>query len=90
MATVRIPPVLRNRTGGAREIDVQGDTVGTALGDLVAQAPDLQDQLFDDGELRRYINVYLNDQDIQYLDGVNTPVAPQDTIIILPAMAGGA
>jgi molybdopterin synthase sulfur carrier subunit len=89
MSTVRIPPVLRPRTGGAREVQVEGKTVGEVLHQLTGQYPSLEDQLFEDGQLRRYINVFLNDQDIQYLEKLDTAVAEQDTVIILPAMAGG-
>jgi molybdopterin converting factor small subunit len=89
MSRVRIPPVLRSHTGGAREIDAGGGTVGEVLSDLVEKHPALGSHLFDDGQLQRYINVYVNNQDIQYLDKLQTPVQPNDTVIILPAMAGG-
>ena len=89
MSTVRVPPVLRNQTGGAKEIEAEGATVGEVLSNLAANHPSLRDQLFQDGALQRFINVYLNDQDIQYLQKLETPVGPNDTVIILPAMAGG-
>jgi molybdopterin converting factor small subunit len=81
---------LRQQTGGAREIHVEGRTVGDVLADLANRHPALRDQLFEDGALRRYVNVYVNDQDIQYLQSLETPVHNEDTVIILPAMAGGA
>ena len=89
MATVRIPPVLRSGTGGARAIQTDGQTVGEVLQNFAAQYPSVKEQLFRDGELQRFVNVYLNDQDVQYLEKMNTPVNPNDTLIILPAMAGG-
>ena len=89
MSKVRIPPVMRSGTGGARDVEAQGSTVGEVLDNLVLQYPALGDQLYEDRQLRRFVNVYLNDQDIQYLDKLQTEVGPQDTVIILPAMAGG-
>ena len=90
MSTVRIPPVLRSSTGGEREIAVEGTSVGDALRELAARHPDTQRQLFsEEGELNRYVNVYLNDEDVRVLDGLETAVAERDTLVILPAMAGG-
>ena len=91
MSAVRIPPVLRANVGGAKQVDVSGATVGELLDGLVAAHPGLRDQLFGaDGELNRFVNVYLDGQDVRYLDGVATPVDPRDELVILPAMAGGA
>jgi sulfur-carrier protein len=90
MATVRIPPVLRPSTGGAKEVDADGENVGDILRSLADQHPDTQSQLFaDGGELNRYVNVYLNDEDVRVLDGLGTPVGEADVLVILPAMAGG-
>ena len=89
MSTVRIPPVLRKQTGGAKEVQADGGTVGEVLRHLAEEYPALQAQLFSDGQLQRYVNVYVNDQDIQYLKRLDTPVGTQDVVIILPAMAGG-
>ena len=90
MATVRIPPVLRAQTGGQSEVEAAGSTVGEVLRALTAAHPDTQDQLFGaDGDLNRYVNVYLNDEDVRVLDGLETDVADGDTVVILPAMAGG-
>jgi len=90
MSTVKIPPVLRSSTGGEREIAVEGTSVGDALRELAARHPDTQRQLFsEEGELNRYVNVYLNDEDVRVLDGLETAVAERDTLVILPAMAGG-
>ncbi len=90
MPTAKIPPVLRPRTDGQSEIAVDGATVGEVLSALAAAHPDTRGQLFaDDGELNRYVNVYLNDEDVRVLDGLETEVADSDTVVILPAMAGG-
>jgi molybdopterin synthase sulfur carrier subunit len=91
MATVRIPPVLRPKTGGQAEVEVGGGNVGDVLRSLTGDYPDTQEQLFgEDGELNRYVNVYLNDEDVRVLDGLDTAVKDGDTVVILPAMAGGA
>ena len=91
MSTIRIPPVLRANAGGNKSVEVSGATVGDVLSALVEQYPGLRSQLLtDDGELNRFENVYLNDQDIRDLQERATPVDERDTLIILPAMAGGA
>jgi MoaD family protein len=90
MPTVRIPPVLRAQTGGEAEVSAAGATVGEVLKSLASEHPGTQEQLFgEDGELNRYVNVYLNDEDVRVLDGLGTAVSESDTIVILPAMAGG-
>jgi MoaD family protein len=91
MPTVKIPPVLRAQTDGQAEVGIDGATVGEALRSLADRHPDTESQLFsDDGELNRYVNVYLNDEDVRVLDGLATSVSDADTVVILPAMAGGA
>jgi sulfur-carrier protein len=91
MPTVKIPPVLRPRTGGESEIAARGTTVGEVLASLADAHPDTRGQLFSEGgELNRYVNVYLNDEDVRVLDGLQTDVSDSDTVVILPAMAGGA
>ncbi len=91
MSTIRIPPVLRAQAGGASEVRADGSTVGEALRALTALHPDTEEQLFGaEGDLNRYVNVYLNDEDVRVLDGLETPVSEDDTIVILPAMAGGS
>ena len=91
MATIRIPPVLRPSVGGEREVDADGETVGDVLSNLVEAHPTTRDQLFgEDGDLNRYVNVYLNDEDVRVLDGLATVVTAADSLVILPAMAGGA
>jgi len=90
MATIRIPPVLRPQTGGRPEVEAAGSSVGEVLRALTAAHPDTEAQLFGpEGELNRYVNVYLNDEDVRVLDGLETAVAEGDTVIIMPAMAGG-
>jgi sulfur-carrier protein len=90
VSTVKIPPVLRSSTAGEREIEVDGGTVGDVLRALTAKHPATESQLFSEqGELNRYVNVYLNDEDVRVLDGLDTAVSELDTVMILPAMAGG-
>jgi molybdopterin synthase sulfur carrier subunit len=91
MPTVKIPPVLRPKTGGEAELALDGDTVGGVLETLAGAHPDTRSQLFSaDGELNRYVNVYLNDEDVRVLEGLDTTVGGSDTVVILPAMAGGS
>jgi MoaD family protein len=91
MATIRIPPVLRPSVGGQREVEADGATVGEVLEGLATAHPDTRSQLFSaDGQLNRYVNVYLNDEDVRVLDGLDTKVGEGDVLVILPAMAGGA
>ncbi len=90
MATIKIPPVLRPSVGGEKEVQAAGDDVGAVLTQLAEQHPATQSQLFGaDGSLNRYVNVYLNDEDVRVLDGLGTSVKDGDTLVILPAMAGG-
>jgi sulfur-carrier protein len=91
MATVRIPPVLRPAVGGERELSADGSSVGEILRAVADSHPETLSQLFAaDGGLNRYVNVYLNDEDVRVLDGLDTEVGASDTLVILPAMAGGA
>jgi sulfur-carrier protein len=90
LSTVKIPPVLRGSTGGEKEVAAEGATVGDVLRSLAERHPATQSQLFSEaGELNRYVNVYLNDEDVRVLDGLDTEVGADDTLVILPAMAGG-
>jgi len=90
MATVKIPPVLRPSVGGEKEVSADGSSVGEVLNALASAHPQTQAQLFSaEGELNRYVNVYLNDEDVRVLDGLKTAVGEGDTLVILPAMAGG-
>ena len=91
MPLIKIPVVLRASVGGEKEVQAAGDDVGAVLGRLAEQHPATQSQLFGaDGSLNRYVNVYLNDEDVRVLDGLETPVGSSDTLVILPAMAGGS
>lgn len=91
MSKVRIPPVLRTAAGGEREVAVTGGTVADVLESLYAQHPDIRAQLeSSEGQLHRFVNLYLNDEDVRMLGWLETPVADADTLTILPAMAGGA
>jgi MoaD family protein len=90
MPTVKIPPVLRAQTGGEAEFQTSGATVGDVLRSLADAHPGTSSQLFSEGgALNRYVNVYLNDEDVRVLDGLDTTVSESDTVVILPAMAGG-
>lgn len=90
MSTVRIPPVLRQATGGERAVAVSGSTVGDVLDSLYEQHPAVRAQLqTPEGDLHKFVNVYLNDEDVRLLSWLDTEVAEGDTLLILPAMAGG-
>ena len=90
MTAVRIPPVLRTAAGNQKQVDVSGATVGEALESLISQFPGLREQLLtEDGGLNRFVNVYVNGRDVRYEQELSTPVGEQDTVILLPAMAGG-
>src|SRR3954447_9316183 len=90
MATVVIPTALRQYVGGQEEIGLSGGTVDAVLGTLTEQFPDLRKQLYNEnGRLRNFVNVYLNDDDVRYLQKGETLVAEGDTISIIPAIAGG-
>ena len=87
---VRLPTVLRSQAGGQSTVSVEGSTIGDVLRDLVTQFPGMSGQLLnDDGTLHRFVNVYVNDDDVRYLSQLETPVASGDEVSILPAVAGG-
>ena len=90
MPTVRIPTQLRPLTNAASEVTVEGETVGEALKALDAAYPGFGERLFDgDGRLRRFVNVFLADEDVRFLQGLETPLPQGSTISIIPAVAGG-
>lgn len=90
MATVRIPTPLRALSGGASELEVGGSTVAEVLKGLEAAHPGFQERLFDDaGNLRRFVNVFVADEDIRFLSGLDTVVDDGQTVSIIPAVAGG-
>ena len=88
--TVRVPTTLRTLTGGESDVTVDGATVGDVLTALDAAHPGFKDKLFDDeGNLRRFVNVFVADDDVRFLDGLTTPVPDGETLSIIPAVAGG-
>ena len=90
MSTVFIPSVLRANVGGVKSLELEGDSIRAVVAALVSKHPSLGAQLLSaDGDLNRFVNVYVNGQDVRYLAGLDTPVAPADEVRLLPAMAGG-
>jgi molybdopterin converting factor small subunit len=89
MPVVRIPPVLRPEAGGQRQVTVDAATVREALVKLVAEYPDLDGRLLDDGELPQYLNVFVDGDDVRLHAGLETPVTQQSALVLLPAVAGG-
>jgi molybdopterin synthase sulfur carrier subunit len=90
MATVRIPTQLRTLSGGDAEVTVEGSTVGEVLSALDAAHPGFRDRLFDEGgQLRRFVNVFVADEDVRFLQGLDTTVDDGQTVSIIPAVAGG-
>jgi sulfur-carrier protein len=87
---VRIPTILRTYTGGAKQVEGTGSTLGELITDVDSRHAGLADRLVDGGGLRRFVNVYLNDEDVRFLSGLDTPVKDGDTVTVLPAVAGGA
>jgi molybdopterin synthase sulfur carrier subunit len=89
MATVRLAPVLRPSVGGSKQVNAEGSNLNEVLADLYKRYPGLKEQIQPEGGLSRFVNVYINDQDVRYLQGLETHVGPTDVIQLLPAMAGG-
>jgi sulfur-carrier protein len=87
---VRIPTILRSYTGGAKAVESSGTTLDELLNNLDAAHGGLRERLVDGEKLRRFVNVYLNDEDVRFLGGLETPVKDGDTVTVLPAVAGGA
>lgn len=87
---VRIPTILRSYTGGAKSVQGSGSTLGELLINLDAEHGGIRERLVDGEKLRRFVNVYLNDEDVRFLGGLETPVADGDTVTVLPAVAGGS
>ncbi len=86
---VQVPTPMREAAGGNAEVAVAGATVGAALADLVRQYPALQPKLFDGGKVRPYVNIFVNDEDVRYLDDMDTAVADGAVVALIPAVAGG-
>lgn len=89
MTTIRIPTPLRPYSGGQSSINVTGNNVGAVLNHLTEQYPELRQHLFDGDQLRSFVNVFLNEEDVRYLDGPETAVGEDDTLMIIPSIAGG-
>jgi molybdopterin synthase sulfur carrier subunit len=87
--TVKIPTQLRAATGGESEVEVEGSTVGEALDAVYSEHDGLRDRITEDGELRRFVNVYVSGEDIRFQDGLGTSINDGDEVTILPAVAGG-
>lgn len=87
--TVQIPTPMRDAAGGQADVAATGATVRAVLADLIRQHPGLEAKLFDKGALRPYVNVFVDDEDIRYLDDLDTPVADAQTVALIPAVAGG-
>jgi len=90
MTAVRVPPVLRAEAGGAREVEASGATVREVLEDLAVRVPALGSRVYGDGEIQPFVNVYVDGEDVRTRNGLDTPVRDGSTVILLPAMAGGA
>jgi molybdopterin synthase sulfur carrier subunit len=89
VTVVRVPPVLRAEAGGAREIEASGDTVRQLLEDIAARVPALGEKIYDGSEIRPYVNVYVDGEDVRTSGGLDAPVRDDATVVLLPAMAGG-
>ncbi|MFE9428112.1 MoaD/ThiS family protein [Kitasatospora sp. NPDC006697] len=87
---VRIPTILRSYTDGAKAVDGSGANLGELIADLDVRHPGIAARLLDNGELRRFVNVYLNDEDVRFLEGIGTDLKDGDSVTILPAVAGGS
>ncbi len=89
MTIVRIPPTLRTETGGARHVEAAGDSVRDVLAELAERFPALGDRILEEDDVAPFVNVYVGGEDIRTREGLETPVRPGETLILLPAMAGG-
>jgi sulfur-carrier protein len=89
MSVVRVPPVLREEAGGARQVEASGSTVRELLEDLVVRLPKLGEKVYDGAEIRPYVNVYVDGEDVRTSGGLDAPVREGATVVLLPAMAGG-
>ena len=87
---VRIPTILRTYTDGEKAVDAQGDTLAALIDDLEANHPGIRDRLIDGADLRRFVNVYVNDEDVRFTGGLETKLGDGDQVVVLPAVAGGS
>jgi sulfur-carrier protein len=90
VTTVRIPPTLRAETGGERQVEAEGETVRDLLEDLTSRFPALRERIWEDDEVAPFVNVYVEGEDVRTREGIETQVSDGQTVILLPAMAGGA
>jgi molybdopterin converting factor small subunit len=88
--TVSIPTILRTHTGGEKSVEAKGSTVAEVIDDLEARHPGIAARLVKDGKLHRFVNIYVDDEDIRFVGGLQAPVGENSTFTILPAVAGGA
>jgi MoaD family protein len=86
---VRIPTILRTYTGGEKAVDASGATLAALIDDLEANHPGIRDRLLEAGDLRRFVNVYVNDEDVRFTGGLETALSDGDQVVVLPAVAGG-
>lgn len=86
---VRIPTILRTYTGGEKAVDGEGDSLSALIDSLEANHPGLKDRLIDNGDLRRFVNIYVNDEDVRFLGGLDASLSDGDQVVVLPAVAGG-
>ena len=86
---VRIPTILRTYTGGEKAVTAQGDTLATLIEDLEGNHPGIAGRLLEDGDLRRFVNVYINDEDVRFIGGLQAGLSDGDQVVVLPAVAGG-
>ena len=87
---VRIPTILRTYTGGEKAVDASGDTLAALIDDLEASHPGIKERLIDGADLRRFVNVYVNDEDVRFTGGLETSLSDGDQVVVLPAVAGGS
>jgi sulfur-carrier protein len=90
VSVVRIPPTLRDETGGQAALEARGDTVREVLEDITGRFPALRERIYSDGDLARFVNVYVEGEDVRTREGLDTTVEDSSTVILLPAMAGGS
>ena len=87
---VRIPTILRTYTGGEKAVDAEGPTLGALIDDLEANHPGIKERLIEGADLRRFVNVYVNDEDVRFTGGLETKLDDGDQVVVLPAVAGGS
>jgi molybdopterin converting factor small subunit len=87
---VRIPTILRPYTDGAKAVDARGESLSALIDDLEANHPGLKDRLIENGDLRRFVNVYINDEDVRFIGGLGAELSDGDQVVVLPAVAGGS